>query len=221
MAKDIYGDDDGRTADEYVTFRLLSKKNWHPLAPSPEDFDWEDLAFPLGRIPRFNGQLPADGAAGLLETYTVAQHLCLALDLLEQVHPDPPVDLRLAVLLHDAEEALGGLGDPVGPLKHSARFAPILVPYFDAISAAIAAKARMPAAMFKAPMVKECDREAYAIENFYLRNIAPKPGYRLFLVPKAHMDASGTFRCWPIGAAGGIWIARLHELFEKKGISHD
>jgi hypothetical protein len=220
MAKDIHGDDDGQENDEDVTIMLASRKMWRPFRPSPDDFEWTDLGFPLGRIPRFNGQLQADGAAGILDTYSDAQHLCLCSDLAALLEPELHVDIRLAIHLHDGEEALGGLGDPVGPVKHAKRFRHVFRPYFMAIQGAIALKAQIdPELLWHSPIVKTYDRMAYAIENYYLRGIE-KPGAVLMPVPRNHRDVAGDFRCWSVSSAGGIWMAKLQDLLREKGIPH-
>ncbi len=216
MARDVYGDDDGNDDDEAVTSMLASRKMWRPFRPSPDDFDWEDLAFSLGRIPRFNGQLPADGAAGLMDTYTDAQHLCLCSDLLDLLEPNAHVDFRIAVHMHDGEEALGGLGDPIGPVKHSKRFRDLFRAYFRPIQIAIAQKAKIEPELLWSPEVKRYDAMAYAIENYYLRGIE-KPGQVIMPIPRQHRDVAGDFKCWSISAAGGIWIARLQQLLALKG----
>lgn len=220
MTRDIHGDDDGRENDEDVTIMLASRKTWRPFRPHPDDFEWSDLGFPLGRIPRFNGQLQADGAAGILDTYTDAQHLCLCSDLVAMLEPELHVDERLAIHLHDAEEALGGLGDPVGPVKHSKRFGALFRAYVRPIQAAIAAKAQIAPELMWSTIVKKYDQMAYAIENYYLRGIE-KPGDVLMPVPRNHRDVAGDFRCWSVSSAGGIWMAKLQDLLREKGLPHE
>lgn len=219
MTRNIYGDDDGHENDDEVAIMLASRRLWYPFRPHPDDFEWSDLGFPLGRIPRFNGQLQADGAAGLLDTYTDAQHLCMCSDLVASLEPELHVDVRLAIHLHDAEEALGGLGDPVGPVKHSKRFGALFQAYFRPIQVAIAQKARIEPEMLWSPVVKKYDRMAYAIENYYLRGME-HPGNPPMSIPRNHTDVFGAFKCWSVGSAGGIWMAKLDALLREKEAAH-
>lgn len=152
---------------------LASRRMWFPFDPRPDDFTWQDLGAGLSRVCRYNGQLPPDGVCGPGDTFSVAQHSVLAGDLLVLLQPKAPRWLRLAVHLHDGEEALSGLGDPVGPVKHHPPFRALLAPYLDKIQDVIAAKAGLFGEQLRSPEVKRWDKLIYAWENRDIRGIAP------------------------------------------------
>jgi uncharacterized protein len=78
----------------------------NPLAVTPEDVDIDDIAASLANQCRFGGHCR--------EFYSVAQHSCLAADLVLERERDATSGLW--ALLHDASEAY--LGDLPHPLKH-------------------------------------------------------------------------------------------------------
>lgn len=205
---DVHGDPiDG---DQDITTRLASGKTWHPFAPRPEDFEWSDVAAGVARTCRFNGQLPENGAAGFGEIYSVAQHLCLCSDLLDEHWPEAPIEIKIALHVHDGEEGLNGIGDVVGPVKHARRLE-ILTPYFRAIEDAVARKAGIDPDVMRSPEVKRFDKMAYAIENWHLRGLAkgdvPQP-------PEKGPWFDG-FVCWSPETARRWWMARLDLLLRR------
>jgi hypothetical protein len=183
--------------DAEVSILLSSGKEWHPFRPRPEDFEWQDIALAAARIPRFNGQLSPKYACKLWDNYVLAQHLCLCFDLAWVTNPNMPIDVLLAILLHDAEEPLGGLGDPVGPVKHSPFFRKAFKSYFDPILDTIADKARIPRALLHGdPIVKQVDRMAYQVENHHLRGIGGGKGIALPERHKSRVSGVDTFHIW-------------------------
>lgn len=68
-------------------------------SPSTKDIDYTDIAWALGRTPRYNGHTHVD--------WTVAHHSVVL------AHADPTLGLHM--LLHDAAEAY--IGDIVAPVK--------------------------------------------------------------------------------------------------------
>jgi uncharacterized protein len=83
-----------------------SGRRVNPLAAAPADLDIGDIATSLANQCRFGGHCQ--------EFYSVAQHSCLAADLVLEREPNPTSGLW--ALLHDASEAY--LGDLPHPLKH-------------------------------------------------------------------------------------------------------
>lgn len=69
----------------------------------------DDIALSLSRLPRFLGHTRT------VLPYSVAQHSCLVMSLLD----DPSPELTRAALLHDAHEAL--MGDIPTPVKNALR----------------------------------------------------------------------------------------------------
>jgi len=203
--------------DELVTFRLASQKEWHPFRPSPDGFDWTDIAHGASRIPRFNGQLSPNFTAKVWDNYVLAQHLCLCTDLAMLMNPSLPVDVLLAIHLHDAEETLGGIGDPVGPVKHSPFFRALFEAYFAPILDAIADKAGIARALLhRDPMVKQFDKMAYKIENFYLRGIGTGNGTTLPLQHQSRVSGMEQFYVWGTAEAYENWMWTLNELLMRK-----
>lgn len=81
-------------------FRTYMGRHVHPLCPSPDEIDIEDIAHSLSQTCRFLGH--TDGF------YSVAQHSVLVSELV-------PAEDALWGLLHDASEAY--LGDLPAPIK--------------------------------------------------------------------------------------------------------
>jgi hypothetical protein len=171
MVPDQFGKLTKPDTDEAVTLLLASGNEWKPFAPSPDDFEWSDITIGASRIPRFGGQLSPKYGVDASSNYVLAQHLCLAHDLAFAGGETRP-EILLAVLLHDAEEPLGGLGDPVGPVKHAPRFRELLKAYYAPIIDAIADKAGLARDLLHGdPRIKIWDKQAYKIENWYLRGL--------------------------------------------------
>jgi hypothetical protein len=216
MVPDQHGNLTKPDDDAEVSFLLASGKEWHPFRPHFCDFDWDDIATGASRIPRFNGQTSTVYAAKAWDNYVLAQHLCLAHDLLVAANPDAPIEVRLAVLLHDAEEPLGGLGDPVGPVKHSPMFRTLFKAYFDPILDVIAVKAGIePSLLHSHPDVKPWDKAAYAVENWLLRGIRDDDVPTL---PQRHQDGGrpNRLRIWNTNEARAQWLGTLKHLFSRR-----
>ena len=218
--------------DAAVSILLASGKEWHPFRPRPEDFEWSDIAIGASRIPRFGGQLSPKFDLDTSSNYVLAQHLCLAHDLARDGGVTDPEHARqagvgarlahdlardggvtdpevlLAILLHDAEEPLGGLGDPVGPVKHSPFFRVWFKAYFAPILEAIAMKAGINPTLLQGHLhVKTWDKAAYAVENWHLRGIrngdvpALPIGYR--------RRSEDKMAIWSTAHAHYVWLAHL------------
>jgi hypothetical protein len=218
MIPDQFGNFTKPDRDAEVSILLASETEWHPFVPKPEDFEWTDIAIAASKIARFNGQLSPKYACKLWDNYVLGQHLCLCFDLAQATNPDLPVDVLLAVLLHDGEEPLGGLGDPVGPVKHSPFFRPWFKAYFAPILSAIADKACIPRELLHGdPAVKSFDKMAYAVENHYLRGIGSGDGIAL---PKRHQSALGGLHVWGTFEAYENWMTTLSGLLLRKAEAH-
>lgn len=216
MVRDVHGDPTKPDDDAEVSILLASGKEWRPFRPRPEDFDWTDIAAGASRIPRFNGQIPPTYCAKVWDNYVLGQHLCLAHDLLVVAIPDAPIDLRLAVHLHDGEEPLGGLGDPVGPVKHSPMLREALRSYFDPILDAVADKAGIERVLLHGdPSVKRWDKAAYAIENAMLRGILRDD---VPPIPPRHQleGRPRKLRIWNTNEARAQWLGTLKRLLYLK-----
>ena len=80
---------------------------FYPMTPSPDDFTIEDVAHSLAQSARYGG-------AGR-EFYSTAEHSVLLAWWLRENGYDAKT--QLAALLHDAPEALSGMGDQQRPMK--------------------------------------------------------------------------------------------------------
>lgn len=80
---------------------------FYPLSPSPDDFTIEDVAHSLAQSARYGG-------AGR-EFYSTAEHSVLLARWLRAFGYDTKT--QLIALLHDAPEALSGMGDQQRPMK--------------------------------------------------------------------------------------------------------
>ncbi|HEY0983534.1 hypothetical protein [Schlesneria sp.] len=88
------------------TIRTRSGHYLDLLNPRPEQIDIKDIAGALSKICRFGGQIE--------RFYSVAQHSLHCAQVAELWYPGR-LDVRRAVLMHDAAEAY--IGDIVKPLK--------------------------------------------------------------------------------------------------------
>lgn len=211
MVPDQHGNFSKPDDDSAVSILLASESEWYPFRPQPEDLEWQDIGLAAARIPRFNGQLSPKYACKISDNYVLGQHLCLCSDIAQLIDPNLPVDVLLAIHLHDGEEPLGGLGDPVGPVKHSPTLRTIFRAYFAPILDAIADKALISRALLHGdPVVKGFDKHAYRVENYYLRGIGTKEG---LVIPARHHDSNGQFRVWSTLEAYDNWMDTLAYLF--------
>lgn len=218
MVPDQFGNFSKPDDDAEVSILLASEIEWRPFVPHPSSFDWADIGLAGARIPRFNGQLSPKYACKIWDNYVLDQHLCLCSDLAELTTIALSVDMQLAIHLHDGEESLAGLGDPVGPVKHSPRFRAPFKAYLSPMLDAIADKARIDRALLQGdPVVKSFDKLAYRCENFYLRGIG---SFASAAIPPRHRDAAGGFRVWGTQEAYERWMARLDELLALKVVAN-
>jgi hypothetical protein len=195
-------------------FALASKRQWHPFDPKADEFEWSDVGSGLSRVCRFNGQLPPGGVCTDEDIYSVAQHCVHAGDLLLSEQPHAPVWLRLAVHIHDGEEALSGFNDPVGPVKRAPQFEPILRPYLNKIQDAVALKAGLRGGDLRSPQVKVYDKLVYAWENRDIRGNEP-PDYYVRRLPVKKI------RPWRSEVAFAWWMSRLQELLSINSRSYN
>ena len=89
--------------------RMLSGRRLDLTDPSPVDVEISDIAHGLARVARWNGQTHGDHA------YSVAQHSCLVLDIIDTIAPKATTPKRMMALLHDAPEFV--VGDLISPFK--------------------------------------------------------------------------------------------------------
>ena len=90
---------------EVPAIRTVTGKRVSLTKPHPDSIDIEDIAVGLSNTCRFGGQT--------YKHYSVAEHSIACCENAERV--GEPIDVQLALLLHDAPEAY--LGDIIRPLK--------------------------------------------------------------------------------------------------------
>jgi hypothetical protein len=171
-------------------FRTFTGRRVHPLSPSPDEIDIDDIAHSLAHQCRFLGHTDS--------FYSVAQHSVLVSELV------PPVD-ALWGLLHDAAEAY--LCDLPAPIKRE----PEMHVYRAAeqrLLDAVAAKFSLPPVI--PDSVKQADRIILATEfrdvttvddpDWILTECGFAPSEGLWIVP------------WPPAVAEDQFLRRHWEL---------
>lgn len=172
--------------------QLASGRPFWPLDPRAEDIDIFDIAASLSRTCRFGGHLRDD-----IEWYSVAEH-CVHVSYVV------PEGLEMHGLLHDASEALG-LADIVRPTKRG-------LPGYKHLEAAsmraVAVKFGLDHERFHD--VKVADDAVLMAEHAQL--LAPSPSPWSVKQP----PASITCKCWAPHLARVKFLARFHELKDRK-----
>ncbi len=110
--------------------QTVSGRRINPFSPSPDDIHLSDIANALAKQCRFGGHCRA--------FYSVAQHSCLAADLLVP----SGADARLWALLHDAAEAY--LGDLPHPIKYRSELGALYRAAEKRLQAVISARFGLP-----------------------------------------------------------------------------
>ncbi len=153
--------------------RTRSGKDFDPADPKPESIDPRDIAWSLGRLPRFVGHTSA------ATPLSVAQHSTAVADeahaMLGKQRPEMVTTCRLHALLHDASEAY--TGDIPSPIKRllGARILVIETKIQEAIYEAIGPRARLLAGELAMVMdtVRHADEAVLKAEMAVLLGEAP------------------------------------------------
>lgn len=159
------------------TVETITGKVVHLLQPHPGTIVFEDIAYPLSRIARYNGH-----TLGTFQ-YSVAQHSLWCAWIAQKYFKTPPAT-TLKVLLHDAHEAY--TGDLVTPLKRQLdRIDDIQTGLQDVIHQALNVS---PCTAEELEVISIVDGWAIAVESHHLRNNrgkhldVPMPEDKLFKV---------------------------------------
>ena len=135
-----------------------SGDQWFPRDPDPGLIKPKDLATSLSRIPRFSGHTR--------EFYSVAQHSIFVANLLAK----HPIEIRLAGMLHDAEEAYTGFGDLQAPIRALAgQYRNVK----ERVDRAVEARFSLPAMILEHRAIREADLVALATEKRDLLEAEP------------------------------------------------
>jgi uncharacterized protein len=131
--------------------QTFSGRRVNPLAVAPEDLDIGDIAASLANQCRFGGHCR--------KFYSVAQHSCLAADLVLERERDATSGLW--ALLHDASEAY--LGDLPHPLKHGSELGRLYCEAEDELQRTVCERFGLPPE--PPACVREIDRALLAAER--------------------------------------------------------
>jgi hypothetical protein len=131
--------------------QTVSGRRFNPLDPDPADVDIGDIARALSHQCRFGGNCRV--------YYSVAQHSCLAADLVAERGGDGGAVLW--ALLHDASEAY--LVDLPHPLKHRSELGRMYAEVEDRLQQAICERFGLPSE--PPPLLKQVDRALLATER--------------------------------------------------------
>jgi 5'-nucleotidase len=138
--------------------QTVSGRRIDPFAPDPDQIDLDDIAQALSNQCRFGGHCRV--------FYSVAQHSCLAADLIAA--DVAAVADRLWALLHDAPEAY--LVDLPHPLKHRSPLGDVYREAESLLQAAICRRFRLP--LEPPRSLKAIDRALLATERKTLAQVA-------------------------------------------------
>jgi len=173
--------------------QTVSGRRFNPLDPDPAQIDIEDVATALAHQCRFGGHTRV--------FYSVAQHSCLAADLVGErggTRGD-----ALWALLHDASEAY--LVDLPHPIKHRSELGRLYAAAEDGLQAAICERFGLPAE--PPALLKPVDRALLATER---REVASEawhwPELDGFTALPLRIDA------WPPERARDEFLARYERL---------
>lgn len=138
--------------------QTVSGRRFNPLEPEPGEIDIGDIARALSHQCRFGGHSHV--------FYSVANHSCLAADLVAERGGD--AEAQLWALLHDATEAY--LVDLPHPLKHRSELGRLYAEAEDRLQAAICERFGLP--LEPPALLKEVDRALLATERQAVSQVA-------------------------------------------------
>jgi len=177
-----------------------SGKSFDLLNPRAADVDFEDIAYHLAHINRFNG------AVGV---YSVAQHCCLGSEYLDSIAA--PIDHAFAFHLHDAHEAyIGDITRPAADaLSHGATLAPRAIHNLKHdLDAAIWAAAGFVPSLAALAVVGEVDLEMLRTERDQLLGSSPSP-WTAAVETSAPLPI--TIERWLPARAAHEWLVRFND----------
>lgn len=179
---------------DHEWLQTRSGRQFFPRDPDPDVIDPKEIAVCLSRIPRFGGHTT--------EFYSVAQHSIFVANLLAK----EPIEIRLAGLLHDAEEVYTGFGDLVRPIRDLAGKYPIVKQLVDA---AVERRFKLPAGILGDARIKHADMVALATEKRDLLTTSPAEWIPL---PE---PASQTLHPWSMSQAAKAFSGMLNNLTNR------
>ena len=168
-----------------------------PRDPDSGIIDPRHLATTLSRICRFGGRT--------IKFYSVAQHSFLCSELVL----DSPLEIQLATMLHDADEAFSGFGDLEAPLRHHAVIYEREVK--PAIDQAVARRFQFSERAFLDRRVDWADQVLRATE---IRDVVP-PGPWPIDWDKLEKPLEKKIEPWSMEMAEQVYLAKLTNLLKR------
>ena len=177
---------------------MLSGRRLDLADPSPVDVEIGDIAHGLARVARWNGQTLGDHA------FSVAQHSCLVLDIVDVLNPDASPAQRQIALLHDAPEYV--VGDLISPFKAmvGGEYKALEERLLRAIHLRFALPADTPAVWKRA--VKRADTIAAFYEATQLAGFEPVEARRYFGSSQGYAPEHGKLVPLPAAQAQRLFL---------------
>ncbi|MCG6857904.1 MAG: HD family hydrolase [Salaquimonas sp.] len=183
--------------------RMLSGRRLDLADPSPVDIEIGDIAHGLARVARWNGQTIGDHA------FSVAQHSCFVLDIVDRLNPAASPVQRQMALLHDAPEYV--VGDLISPFKAivGTRYKALEERLLRAIHLRFGLPADTPETWKKA--IKRADTIAAYFEATELAGFGSAEARRIFGNPRGYVLSAGGLVPLPAADAQRLFL----DVFER------
>ncbi len=177
---------------------MLSGRRLDLADPSPVDVEIEDIAHGLARVARWNGQTVGDHA------YSVAQHSCLVLEIVDALNPAASPEQRQMALLHDGPEYV--VGDLISPFKAmvGGEYKALEDRLLRAIHLRFALPAETPPAWKRA--IKRADTIAAFYEATELAGFNRTEARRYFGNPQGYAPPTGKLAPLPAAQAQRLFL---------------
>ncbi len=191
--------------------RMLSGRRLDLLNPSPQDIEIEDIAHGLARVARWNGQ--TKGAHAL----SVAQHVLIVEQILNDLTEDLSPKWSRAALLHDAPEYV--IGDLISPFKVAIGldYKNFEKKLLAAIHERFALPRELPAEV--STQIKTADQIAAHFEATKLAGFTQNESKKYFGVPKNLSEPMirelERISPWPTAMAQTQFLNRFHSVYQS------
>jgi len=188
---------------------MLSGRRLDLADPSPVDVEIADIAHGLARVARWNGQTIGDHA------FSVAQHSCFVLDIVDALNPAASPEQRQMALLHDAAEYV--VGDLISPFKAmiGSEYKALEGRLLRAVHLRFALRAETPAVWKKA--IKRADTIAAYFEATKLAGFSEREARRYFGSPHGYEPAPGALEPLPTEAAQKHFLDAFNAIEQARG----
>ena len=190
---------------------MLSGRRLDLADPSPVDVEIGDIAHGLARVARWNGQTLGDHA------FSVAQHSCLVLDIVDRLNPNAKPAQRQMALLHDAPEYV--VGDLISPFKAmvGTHYKALEERLLRAIHLRFGLPAETPQTWKKA--IKRADTIAAFFEATHLAGFESAEAKRIFGNPRNFVPVEGALDPLPAGEAQRLFLDAFERIEQARAKS--